>query len=103
MPSGEILEVRVKSKLLLNASEGAVDSALQDAGITQLYLYQAASHIASGDLEILFQEFEVDPIPVLISTPQGQYTPQKVKAFVEFAKPSLQQQLKVLNEMCSII
>ena len=103
MPSGEIFEVRFKSKLLLNAAEGAVDSALQDAGITQLYLYQAASHIASGDLEILFQEFEVDPLPVLISTPQGQFTPQKVKAFVEFAKPALQQQLLALNEVCSVI
>jgi DNA-binding transcriptional LysR family regulator len=87
----------------LNAAEGAVDSALQDAGITQLYLYQAASHIASGDLEILFQEFEVDPLPVLISTPQGQYTPQKVKAFVEFAKPALKQQLLILNEVSSVI
>lgn len=102
MPSGGNFEVRVKSKLLLNAAEGAVDSALQDAGITQLYLYQAARHIASGDLEILFQEFEVDPLPVLISTPQGQYTPQKVKTFVEFAKPALQQQLQALDEACSV-
>jgi hypothetical protein len=89
MPAGKINEVLIKSRLLVNAADGAVESTLQGAGLDQLYLYQAASHVASGELEIILGEFEADPSPVYNSASQGQYAPQKVKAVVDYAQPGL--------------
>lgn len=93
----EEYNIRAKPRLTMNSAEGAVEAARNGLGLTQLYLYQAADLIASGELEIVLKEFEITPVPVSIAIPQGQYAPQKVKAFLNFAKPLLQARLRQLG------
>jgi DNA-binding transcriptional LysR family regulator len=71
---------------------------LRGAGLTQVYLYQAAPKIESGELEIVLQDFESPAVPVCLAIPKGQNSPQKVKAFINFAKPLLEQSLKALHQ-----
>ena len=101
MPSGEIRHVPVHARLMLNSIEGIVDAARQDGGIAMMYSYQAAPHIADGALEIVMDDYEIDPLPVSIIYPQSRLVPQKVRAFIDFAIPRLRKNLAVVADQCS--
>ena len=101
MPSRKIRHFPVPTRLTLNSIEGAVDSALRDGGLVQLYSYQAAPHVAESTLEIVMAGYEIDPPPVNIVYPQGRLVPQKVGAFVEFAMPCLRECLVLVETQCS--
>jgi DNA-binding transcriptional LysR family regulator len=81
-------ELNLKSRLIVN-TEAAVDSALRHTGLTQVYYYQAKSYIETGELEVVLENYEIEPDPVVIAIPQGPRTPQKVNAFVDFAVTEL--------------
>ena len=85
MPTGDNREVNLKSRLVVNTAEAAIDSVLKDTGLTQLNYYEAKSYIAAGELEVVLESYEIEPAPVVITIPQGLRTPQKVNAFVDFA------------------
>jgi DNA-binding transcriptional LysR family regulator len=91
MPSGEIREINLKSRLIVN-TEAAADSALQHMGLTQLYYYQGKSYIEAGELEVVLENYEIEPTPVILAIPQGARTPQKVSAFVDFLMTELRKQ-----------
>ncbi len=101
MPSRKIRHFPVPTRLTLNSIEGAVDSAVRDGGLLQLYSYQAAPHVAESTLEIVMAGYEIDPPPVNIVYPQGRLVPQKVRAFVEFAMPCLRECLVLVETQCS--
>lgn len=100
MPTGRKLSVDVNPKLVLNSAGCAVDSVLDKAGITQLYAYQAAPHVATGALEIILSDYEVEPVPITVVHPQGRRLPQKVKSFLDFALPRLGDDLEKIDSMC---
>ncbi len=102
MPSGKIQHFPVQTRLMINSREGNVHSALQDAGLVQLYSYQAAPHVAEGTLEIVLERYEVNPPPVSIIYPQGRRVPQKMRAFVDFAMPRLRECLELIETQCSV-
>jgi DNA-binding transcriptional LysR family regulator len=91
MPTGDTRDISLKSRLIVN-TEAAADSALQHMGLTQLYYYQGKKYIEAGELEVVLENFEIDPTPVVIAIPQGPRTPQKVSAFVDFAITELRKQ-----------
>lgn len=101
MPTGKRQSVDVKSKLVLNSAEGAIDSALGHAGMTQLYSYQAAPHVANGALEIVLPDYEIEPVPINVVYPHGERLPQKVKFFLDFAMPQLREDLVRVDSMCA--
>ncbi|MFT5505366.1 MAG: DNA-binding transcriptional LysR family regulator, partial [Gammaproteobacteria bacterium] len=98
-PVNQRADIHLKSKLIVNSAEAAVDSAMLGAGLTQVYLYQAAHEIESGEFKVVLQDFETKAVPVCLGWPKGLNSPQKVKAFIEFAKPILEQQLQTLNRI----
>ena len=93
MTTGDTREINLKSRLIVN-SEAAVDSAAQHTGLTQAYYYQAKSYIEAGELEIVLEDYEIEPTPVIIAIPRGPRTPQKVNAFVDSAVPELRKRLQ---------
>ena len=102
MSSGKIQHFPVQTRLVLNSIEGAVASSIDDGGVVQLYSYQAASHVAEGTLEIVLGRYEIEPPPVNIVYPQRRLVPQKVSAFVEFARPRLHECLALIETQCSV-
>jgi DNA-binding transcriptional LysR family regulator len=101
-PAGRTNHITPKSRLLLNSAESAVDSALQDCGLTQLYSYQAAPYIARGELEIVLEHYEITPPPVSLIVSHGQRIPQKIKAFTDFAVPILRESLRDISQLCDV-
>ncbi|HUS97807.1 MAG TPA: LysR family transcriptional regulator [Hyphomicrobiaceae bacterium] len=101
-PSRTLREINVHSKLVVNTAEAAMDAVSRNGGLTQLYSYQAASGIASGELQIVLDEFEIVPKEVTFNFPQTQRIPQKLNAFLEFATPIIRQRLVNSAVKCRI-
>lgn len=99
-PHRNLREVNVSSKLVLDTAEAALDAALQNGGLTQLYSYQAAPHVESSDLQIVLEDFEIDPQSVAFNFPRTQRVPQKLSAFMEFASTAIRQRLANVAAIC---
>ncbi len=87
------VSVAIRSRLIVNTAEAAIDAAIAGVGITRVLSYQIANAIRAGTLAIALQEFEPTPWPVsLVYAGQG-LLPLKLRAFLDFAAPRLKAQL----------
>jgi len=81
--------VPVRSRLVLNTAEAAIDAAIAGAGVTRVFSYQVLKPCKEGLLECVLSEFEPPPSPVsLVYAGQG-LLPLKVRAFIDFSVPRL--------------
>ncbi len=85
--------VRVRSRLMVNTAEAAIDAAIAGLGVTRVLSYQLAAAAAAGQLTLLLRSFEPAAVPIsLVYDGQGAL-PLKTRAFVDFAAPRLKQRL----------
>ena len=76
-------------RLSVTTVEAALRAATSDAGVIHLFHYQVADAVKAGDLKIILEDYEVDPVPVhLIHASRGQM-PLKMRSFLDFAVPRL--------------
>ena len=81
--------VAVRSRLLVDTAEAAVDAAIAGVGPTRVLSYQVADAVRQGALRIVLADAEPAPLPVsLVHGPRGPVT-SKVRAFLDFARPRL--------------
>jgi DNA-binding transcriptional LysR family regulator len=81
--------VPVRSRLLVNTAEAALDAAIAGAGVTRVLSYQASKAVEERKLRLLLEAFEPFPVPVsLLHTAQGML-PLKTRSFIDFAVPRL--------------
>ncbi|HEX5796707.1 MAG TPA: LysR family transcriptional regulator [Geminicoccaceae bacterium] len=85
--------VAIRSRLVVNGAEAAVDAAVAGLGVTRVLSYQAADALAAGTLGVLLAEFEPPPIPVNLVHREARFPPAKVRSFVTFAATRLRQKL----------
>lgn len=77
--------VPVRSRLVVNTADAAIDAALRGVGITRVLSYQVADALADGRLRRLLADHEPPAVPVnLLYLRQGRL-PAKTRAFVELA------------------
>lgn len=87
------VSVPVRSRLIVNTAESAVDAAIAGVGITRVLSYQAAHALRAGTLLRMLRRFEPAPMPVsLVHAGQGRL-PLKLRAFIDFAAPRLKERL----------
>jgi DNA-binding transcriptional LysR family regulator len=86
--------VRVRSRLLVNSAECAIDAAIAGIGLTRVVSYQAAEAVKSGRLEVVLKRFEPTPIPVSLIHVQQRRPTAKLRAFIDFATPRLRDRLR---------
>ena len=87
------VSIRIRSRLVVNTAEAAIDAAIAGVGITRVLSYQAANAIRAGTLALALREFEPTPLPVnLVFAGQG-LLPLKLRAFLDFAAPRLKARL----------
>jgi DNA-binding transcriptional LysR family regulator len=85
--------VSVRSRLVVNTAEAAIDAAIAGVGIARVLSYQAANAVRDGKLVLALQTFEAPSWPVsLVHAGQGPL-PLKVRAFLDFAAPRLRASL----------
>jgi DNA-binding transcriptional LysR family regulator len=81
--------VRIRSRLVVNTAEAAIDAAVSGLGVTRVLSYQIAAARKEALLDVLLEQFEPPPAPVsLVYAGQGQL-PIKLRAFLDFAAPPL--------------
>jgi len=81
--------VTVRSRLVTNTAESAVDAAIAGVGIARVLSYQVSRALEEGKLVLALQSFEPPSWPVsLVHSGQGPM-PLKVRAFLDFAAPRL--------------
>ena len=89
--NGSPLSVRLQPRLVVTANQAAINAAALGWGLTRVLSYQVASKVASGELEIVLQDFEQPPLPVHVVYQGGRKVAAKVRAFVDFCEQRLSQ------------
>ena len=71
-------------------------AAAQNVGLTRVLHYQCAEAVRDGSLEIILEDFEIEPLPVhLIHAARGAL-PLKMRAFLDFAAGRIRKALSSL-------
>ncbi|MBI3703132.1 MAG: LysR family transcriptional regulator [Rhizobiales bacterium] len=81
--------VAIRSRLIVNTAEAAIDAAIAGVGITRVLSYQVANAVRASTLVVALQEFEPTPWPVSLVYPGQRLLPLKLRAFLDFAVPRL--------------
>lgn len=81
---GNPLAFRPRAALLVNSSEVGIDAAVAGAGITRALSYMVASHVQTGRLRVILEDYEAEPIPIHVVYREGRRAPARVRAFVDF-------------------
>jgi DNA-binding transcriptional LysR family regulator len=89
--------VPFKARLVVNSVRAALAAAVDGHGVTRLYTYHVAERVRDGALKILLRHAEPAAMPVHLVTPQGRLSVPKVRAFVDFAAPSLRAEFARLS------
>jgi DNA-binding transcriptional LysR family regulator len=93
---GANVAVNVRSRLVVNTAEAAIDAAVASVGITRVLSYQVESTLRAGKIALALRDFEPAPWPVsLVYMGQG-LLPLKVRAFLDYAAPRLKSRLSRL-------
>lgn len=94
--AGRKLEIKAAPRLTLDSAGAVVDALISIGGFAPLFLYQAAPDVAAGRLEVVLQDYEIEPVPVNMVISHPSPAPRKVVAFLECAVPSLKASLSAL-------
>lgn len=89
--------VRVSSRLTVNSAEAAVVAALANVGIIRTSSDHVEAALKSGSLVRLLRGFEPAHMPVSLVYPSQRQVPLKLRAFIDFVLPRLQERLKSIG------
>jgi DNA-binding transcriptional LysR family regulator len=87
--NGLRVPVRLQPKMIVNLAPVAVAAAVDGAGITQLFSYQAAPEALEGNLQPVLTAFEPESTPVNLLHVERRGASGKVRTFVEFVTETL--------------
>ena len=85
--------IPVRSRLVVNTAEAAIDAAIAGVGIVRVLSYQAAALVQARRLEIILRDVEPEPMPVHLVHPAQPLPPLKLRRFLDFAAPRLKKAL----------
>jgi len=89
--------VAIRSRLVVNTAEAAVDGAVAGIGLVRVLSYQAEPARRAGELEVVLARHEPPPTPVHLVYDAQQRVALKLRAFIDFAAPRLRERLKGLS------
>jgi DNA-binding transcriptional LysR family regulator len=84
----------VRSRLIVNTAEAALDAVMAGAGLTRVMSYQAAAAVRDGRLVMVLRDYAPEPNPISLVYPSGRLVPLKLRAFLDFAVPRLKARLQ---------
>jgi DNA-binding transcriptional LysR family regulator len=95
---GAARPVAVRSRIVVNTAEAAIDAAIAGVGIARVLSYQAAPAIAERRLRVVLADYEPEPMPVHLLYPAQTRPPLKLRRFLEFAAPRLKKTLEAVGK-----
>ena len=94
-----VTHVPVNVRMSTTTPESALRAALDDIGLVQATTYQVAPHVAQGTLVPVLTAFESEPVPVNLVYPSKRLIPLKLRAWLDFAVPRLEQRLILVESL----
>lgn len=88
---GNELAEQIAPRLVCNQIRAASLACVQGVGIARLMHYQVADELADGRLVRILNAFEPQDLPIQLVYPHALHLSPRVRAFIEWAFPRLQQ------------
>ena len=88
--------VPIRSRLVVNTAEAAVDAAIAGIGLVRVLSYQADAARRAKQLEVLLAKHAPPPVPVNLVFDAQQRVALKLRAFIDYAAPRLRAGLAAL-------
>jgi DNA-binding transcriptional LysR family regulator len=85
--------IEIAPRFSVNTADAVIDAAAAGVGVARMMSYQAAAAVADGRLVPLLTEFGCEPVPVHLVHRRQRSQPLKLRAFLDFVAPRLQQVL----------
>jgi DNA-binding transcriptional LysR family regulator len=100
--TGQISTIVQLPRLLVSSPDAAVDAAIDGIGATLVLEHDVDAAIKAGNLDLVLQEFEVEPVPVHVVHLSRHVMPIKVRRFIDFAVPKLRETLAEFGRIPSM-
>jgi DNA-binding transcriptional LysR family regulator len=97
--TGKIITVPVEARLQVLAPDAAADAAIAGLGVTLLLEHDVAEAVRAGSLEVILNEFEIEPVPVHMIHVSRSLMPVKLRRFIDFAVPKLRDSLSDFGQV----
>jgi len=78
------IQLKVPGAIAVNDSDAYLAACLSGIGIAQAATFSIGPYLQSGQLELLLQDWRVNPIPLHVIYPQNRHLSAKVRLFVEW-------------------
>jgi DNA-binding transcriptional LysR family regulator len=88
----------ISPRFSVNTADGAIGGAVAGLGVARVMSYQAAASIRDGTLVPILSNWAPPPIPVQLVHAGQQQQPLKLRAFLDFVAPRLQEKLRMIAE-----
>ncbi|WP_298166198.1 LysR family transcriptional regulator [Novosphingobium sp.] len=85
--------VEITPRFSVNTADAVIDAAAAGVGVARIMSYQASAAAADGRLVPLFGDLGCEPVPVHLVHRRQRSQPLKLRAFLDFVAPRLQQVL----------
>ncbi len=95
---GAIQQLSVTPRFSVNTAEGVIGGAVAGLGIARVMSYQAVASVRDGPLVPLMSDWAPPPLPVQLVHAAHQQQPLKLRAFLDFVAPRLQERLRIIGE-----
>lgn len=89
-------QVTIHPRFSINTADGVVGGAVAGVGIARVLCYQAAASIRAGSLVPILMDWAPPAMPVHLVHAPHQQQPLKLRAFLDFVAPRLQQRLQAI-------
>lgn len=97
--AGKTLVQTLKTRVSTNQIDVALDCAVDGLGAVKLLSYQAFDAVQSGQLQRVLAEFEQPPIPVQFVYPHTRLLSPRVRDFLNWAAPKLENTLSDIDSV----
>lgn len=83
--------IKARARLGCTTVQGAINAAVQGAGLIRCLSYPVHEHLASGQLRRVLQAHEPPPLPVHVVYREGRNASMRVRSFVDFTVAALRE------------
>jgi DNA-binding transcriptional LysR family regulator len=92
---GETAKVQSRYALAVDDGNAYLSAGLAGLGITWLPRYMSKDHLRRGELIALFEDWQLDPMPLYIAYPPNRHVSAKLRVFIDWVVELMNEQSHV--------
>ena len=89
--NGHGQSIRIQPRLTVTTNQAAINAAKLGFGIARVLSYQVAQELANGELKIVLENFEPQPMPINIIHREGRLASNKIRSFIDVISKRLRE------------